>query len=148
MTLLLPESFVYLRDMDKKGFTIEVTSRYDGWWRYNVALMCGCFDAANQRIGFATAESAVAPAGADLTERPADIPADRSAVLETMPCAHLLLYLYIIPHTLPAGNDIDATRPFEIELRISYAGRLLRTEKRAINQWSGASVEMRIESKK
>ena len=25
--------------MDKKGFTIEVTSRYDGWWRYNAALM-------------------------------------------------------------------------------------------------------------
>ena len=134
--------------MDKKGFTIEVTSRYDGWWRYNAALMCGSFDDADQRIGFASAESAVAPAGANLTERPADVPADRSAVLETMACDHLLLYLYIIPHTLPAGNDIDATRPFEIELRISYAGRLLRTEKRTINQWSGASVEMRVETKK
>ena len=69
-----------------------------------MALMCGCFDAADQRIGFATAESAVAGVGANLTERPADIPADRSAVLETMACDHLLLYLYIIPHTLPAGN--------------------------------------------
>ena len=29
-----------------------------------------------------------------------------------------------------------------------YAERLLRTEKRAINQWSGASVEMRVDSKK
>ena len=51
--------------MDKKGFTIEVTSRYDGWWRYNAALMCGCFDAADQRIGFASAESAVAAVGAN-----------------------------------------------------------------------------------
>ena len=118
--------------MDKKGFTIEVTSRYDGWWRYNAALMCGCF----------------AAVGANLAERPADIPADRRAVLETMPCDHLVLYLYLIPHTLPAGNDIDTTRPFEIELRISYAGRLLRTERRAINQWSGASIELRVESGK
>ena len=35
-----------------------------------------------------------------------------------------------------------------IEVRISYAGRRLRTEKREINQWSGASVEMRVDSKK
>jgi hypothetical protein len=33
-------------------------------------------------------------------------------------------------------------------VRISYAGRRLRTEKREINQWSGASVEMRVDSKK
>lgn len=132
--------------MNEKGFTIEVTSRYPGWWRYNAALMCGCFDAADQRIGFASAASDVADAGSNLAERPADVPADRTAVLETMPCDHLVLYLYIIPHTLPAGNDIDANRPFEIELRISYAGRRLRSEKRTINQWSGASIEMRIDS--
>ena len=74
--------------------------------------------------------------------------ADRTAALQTMPCDHLVLYLYIIPHTLPADNEIDATRPFGIEVRISYAGRRLRTEKREINQWSGASVEMRVDSKK
>ena len=82
------------------------------------------------------------------TMNPADIAADRTAALQTMPCDHLVLYLYIIPHTLPADNEIDATRPFGIEVRISYAGRRLRTEKRAINQWSGASVEMRVDSKK
>ena len=34
----------------KEGFTIEISSRYEGWWRYNVALMCGCFDTAGNRI--------------------------------------------------------------------------------------------------
>ena len=106
--------------MDEKGFTIEVTSRYEGWWRYNAALMCGCFDAAGRRIGFASSASTVADVGSNLAERP----------------------------TLPADNEIDATRPFGIEVRISYAGRRLRTEKREINQWSGASVEMRVDSKK
>ena len=33
----------------KEGFTIEISSRYEGWWRYNVALMCGCFDTAGNR---------------------------------------------------------------------------------------------------
>ena len=134
--------------MDEKGFTIEVTSRYEGWWRYNAALMCGCFDAAGRRIGFASSASTVADVGSNLAERPADIAADRTAALQTVPCDHLVLYLYIIPPTLPADNEIDATRPFGIEVRISYAGRRLLTEKREINQWSGASVEMRVDSKK
>ena len=55
-----------------------------------------------------------------------------------------MLYVYIIPHTLPADNDIDATRPFDIELRISCNGRRIRSEKRRINQWSGASIELRV----
>lgn len=134
--------------MKEKGFTIEVTSRFEGWWRYNAALMGGCFDADDRRIGFATAASEVAPVGAELSERPADVPATRSVRLETMPCDHLLLYLYIIPHTLPAGNEIDASRPFEIELKIGYAGRRLRTEKRRINQWSGSSLELRVDAEK
>ncbi len=37
-----------------EGFSIEISSRYDGWWRYNAALMCGCFDAGDERIGFAS----------------------------------------------------------------------------------------------
>ena len=131
-----------------KGFTIEVTSRYDGWWRYNAALMCGCFDADERRRGFASAASEVAGVGSNVPERPAEIPAFRTARLTTGPCDHLVLYIYIVPHTLPAGNEIDANKPFGIEVRISYAGRRLRTEKRAINQWSGASVEMRVDSKK
>ena len=77
--------------MDKKGFTIEVTSRYDGWWRYKAALMGGCFDAAGRRIGFASAASTVADVGSNLADRPADIAAARTAALQTLPCAHLVL---------------------------------------------------------
>ena len=128
-----------------EGFSIEISSRYDGWWRYNAALMCGCFDAGDERIGFASAESHVADVGANLTAKPADMAGDRSLRLETAACDHLLLYIYIVPHTLPAGNDIDDTQPFEITLRIAYGGKVLRSEKRLINQWSGASVEMRVD---
>ena len=130
--------------MKEQGFKIELKSRYDEWWRYNADLMCGCFDVDDNRIGFASTASDVADVGSNLKARPAEIPASRSVTLETPPCDHLVLYVYIIPHTLPAGNDIDSTRSFEAEIRISYAGRLLRTEKRMINQWSGASIEMKV----
>lgn len=128
----------------QKGYTVEVSSRYDGWWRYNVALMCGCFDAEDNRTGFSTASSEVAAVGANLAERPAEVAPDRSITLSTPACDHLMLYVYIIPHTLPTDRDIDAARPFDIDLAICFDGRKLRTERRAINQWSGASIEMRV----
>ena len=130
----------------KEGFTIEISSRYEGWWRYNVALMCGCFDTAGNRTGFASAEAHVADVGSNLREKPSGNPGGGRASLETGPCDHLLLYIYIVPHTLPAGNDIGDTTPFEVEIRIAYGGRRLRAEKRLINQWSGASIEMRVDS--
>mgnify|MGYP000105046586 CR=1 FL=1 len=105
--------------------------------------MCGCFDAADNRTGFASASSEIAPVGADLKDAGH---AGRTAAHRTddRPCDHLMLYVYIIPHTLPADNDIDATRAFDIELRISCDGRRIRSEKRRINQWSGASIELRV----
>lgn len=93
----------------KEGFTIEISSRYEGWWRYNVALMCGCFDTAGNRTGFASTEAHVADVGSNLREKPAGNPGGGRASLETGPCDHLLLYIYIVPHTLPAATT-SATR--------------------------------------
>ena len=128
----------------KKGFSIEVSSRYDGWWRYNAELMCGMFDAAGNRTGFAAASSHVADVGAGLAAPPADTGQKRRAVLETPECDHLVLYIYIIPHRLPDDNDIEATKPFDIEIAAHCDGRTLFVRKHSINQWSGASLQMRI----
>ena len=131
---------------DNKGYTIAVSSRFEGWWRYNAALMCGCFDAEERRIDFASSESHVADVGTSSRIRPAGIPADRAVTLVARPCDHLILYVYIVPHTLPENNYIDASRPFDVDLQISFAGKKLRTERLRINQWSGASIEMRVEA--
>lgn len=128
-----------------QGFSIEIASRFDGWWRYNAVLMCGCFDAADTRTDFASAESHVADVGANLAKCPAGVAPDRSLTLETSPCDHLLLYVYVIPHTLPQSNDIESTKPFELDLKIAYAGNTFRNERLPINQWSGISLELRVE---
>ena len=82
--------------------------------------------------------------GANLPDRPADTDSGRTVVLETEPCDHLLLYIYVVPHTLPAGNDIDETEPFEIDVTIAYAGRKVTKSRHRINQWSGASIELKV----
>ncbi len=129
----------------KKGFSIEISSRFEGWWRYNAALMCGCFDAADERIGFVSAESHVADVGAGPAERPSEIAPDRRLTLETPPCDHAVLYIYVIPHTLPESNDIDATKPFALDLQIDCDGKRFRNERLPINQWSGISLELRLD---
>lgn len=127
-----------------QAYRIEVTSPYNEFWRYNVALMCGCFDAADQRIGFASAEDTVADVGTAPAAPPADGPKQRKILLEAPEAHHLLLYVYIIPHTLPKGSDVADRQPFPLQVRIAHGGQEIRTETYAINQWSGASIELRI----
>lgn len=129
---------------NKMGFTITLSSRYEGWWRYNAALMCGAFDAAGERIGFASARSDVAEVGANLALKPDGVEEGRLVELTAPACDHLMLYVYIVPHTLPAGNDIDAERPFEAELSVSFGGKHLCSEKLPVNRWAGISLERRI----
>ncbi len=129
-----------------RGFRIEISSRYEGWWRYNVTLMCGLFDRGDRRIGFASAESRVADPGSGAERPPADYDPARRPALETGPCDHLQLYVYIIPHRLPDGNDIESARPFDVEIDIRSDGREILHQRRAVNQWSGASIEMRVGS--
>lgn len=126
------------------GYRIEVSSPFEEFWRYNVALMCGCFDTRDVRCGFASTESTVAEVGANLQAAPADYPARRSVRLDAPVCDHLLCYLYLIPHTLPTGRDTDAARPFPLRLRIRRPDGSSEQRTLRINQWSGASIELRI----
>lgn len=126
-------------------FTIEVRSPYEGFWRYNVALTCGCFDAEGHRTGFASASSQLAPAGSNLAAPPAGA-AERRIELRTEPCARFVCFLYVIPHTLPADNDIASTHTFPLEVEIRREGAAPRREHFDVNPWSGASIELRSDS--
>ncbi len=130
---------------DREGFTIEISSRYEGWWRYSAPLWCGCSAGAATPPAFPSPPPPVAAVGPTPRGRPADLPADRRVTLSAPACDHLMLYVYVIPHTLPTDNDIDATRPFDLDLKITFAGRRLRAERYTINQWSGISLELRVD---
>lgn len=123
-----------------KQYLIAIRSDYKELWRYNLSLNCGCFDDAGSRIGTVTAESFIAPVGSALKCPPADYPAVRILSVETPPCHTFTGYLYLIPHTLPAGTDI-AVGTFEVEITLMSGGELLRRERRTVNPWSGASLE-------
>ncbi|MDE7069881.1 MAG: hypothetical protein K2O63_05120 [Alistipes sp.] len=125
-------------------FRVEIQSRSDEWWRYNAALVCGAFDESGRRVGFASAESRVAEPGESPARRPETIPAHRKLSLETVPCASIVLYIYVIPHTLPCDGEIGGHPPFPLQVRISCGDRIVCDERYSINQWGGASIELRV----
>ncbi len=127
-----------------EGFSVEVESRYEGWWRYNVTILCGCFDADGNRIGFASAESVVAPVGSDLSAPPEGAAAERRIGIRSIACDHIVMYVYIVLHTLPETREIGDVAPFDVRLRIGYGGVPFGDMHYRINQWSGASLEIKL----
>lgn len=132
-----------------EGFSVEITSSYDRFWRYNMAVTCGCFDDEgkgddNPRRDFIAAEDVVAPTGSNLQRCPDGYPSQRALSFETVACDYLLMYLYVIPHSLPSERDVEECEPFRLRIVVRRGNAVIVDETRSVNCWSGASVEMRI----
>lgn len=136
----------YLCHMTAKNeeFRIELSCDSPQWWRYNVAMMCGCFDEQNAPAGFVSAQDTIADVGSGLCAPPENYSLDRRSILTAPACDHIVLYLYVIPHTLPTDRNVEAGQPLEARLRVSCHGRELRNEKIGINQWSGISTRLTV----
>ena len=131
-----------------EGFKVEISSDFEEFWCYNVAVTCGCFDEEERRVGFASADDAIAPVGSNLKKAPSDYPAKRLDRFETEECHHLLMYIYIIPHTIPIDRVIDEHKPFPLKVRVSRGGKVVTTQTLPVNRWSGASLELRVGEEK
>lgn len=125
-----------------KPFTIEIRSDSDHWWCYNAAMLCGALDGEGCNVGFSAAESHVADVGANLDEPPAGLDLHRRLSLETPPCEQIVLYIYIVPHTLPRDGQIGGHPPFPLHIEITWGGKVVKTTTHPVNRWGGASIEL------
>ena len=50
----------------------------------------------------------------------------------------------MIPHTLPRDNEIGGHPPFPLQVRIRYGDRTVLDKEYSINQWGGASIELKV----
>lgn len=129
------------------GFKVEISSSYEYFWRYNVAVTCGCFDGGGNRVGFASADDHLADVGAGMKTAPKGFVLPRTVTFSTVPCERLLMYIYVIPHTLPEGRDVAEYKPFDMTVRVTRDGRNVLTKTYSVNSWSGASIELSAEEK-
>lgn len=126
-------------------YAIEVESGFREFWRYNIAVTCGMFEADGSQCGFRSAEDTVAPVGSNLTAAPDGAESPRRLAFTAGDCHHLLMYLYLIPNTLPPSTRIADCKPFKVTVRVSYDGKEILHMTPSVNQWSGASIEIRAE---
>lgn len=117
--------------MDKrKGFAINVSTDFEGRDRYDVEMMCGCFDEEGSRTGFASA------AGSEGGRH--------GYSMQTPECDRIELHIYVIPRTLPEAALTRLAPPFAVTVTVrDAAGEVLRREYDA-DQWSGASIDLQV----
>lgn len=132
-------------DMGKKeGFSVEMTSKFEEFWRYNLLVTCGCIDESGNQVSFASVDDEVAPVGSNLEQCPEGYPANRVVGFEAAACHHLLMFIYVIPNSIRLGC-IDDELSFNVDLRVLRDGQVITCRQLEVNRWAGATFELRID---
>ena len=89
-------------------------------------------------------ESNIAPVGANLAEPPKEAMQSRDIEVKTPPCSNIVLYIYIIPHTLPTTREVEEYAPFDFSIKVTAGKEEIYSVVHKVNQWSGASIELKL----
>ncbi|MDR2891431.1 MAG: hypothetical protein LBV18_07570 [Alistipes sp.] len=105
-----------------KSFKVEIKSSFPEWDRYSVYMTAVCFGADGAIVGYINLS-------------------DKGGALETVPCDHADLYLYVIADRFPASDIVAQSPPFEVELSVCENGGKPHVATYRVNQWGGLSVK-------
>ena len=130
-----------------KKYTIQARSSYAEFWRYNLSVMCGAFDAEGTKIDFASAQSIVAPVGTKLDGPPQGMESPREVKVSTKPCESIAAYVYVVPVVLPTSRDVADYPPFDLRIKVSCDKEVIYNEVHKVCQWSGDSIEIKLPNK-
>lgn len=130
-----------------RRFKISVRSNFAELWRYNIVVTCGTFDAAGEQIEVTTSESSVASIvdGAGSVADVADV--SRDVKLTTAPCESIKAYVYLMPHKLPSAKSPDDTPTFGVRVKVMADDEQIYNVVHSVNQWSGATIELKLPKK-
>ncbi len=128
------------------AYKAEVKCAYPEWWRYNVFMTAACFDADGRISDYLTlTDKTWEPGdGSEVRQAPAGYDTSRPLVLETPPCDHADIYVYVIANTFPVSAAIKDSPPFEIELLTSTDGGRPETNMYKVNQWGGLTFKQSL----
>ena len=130
-----------------RRFKISVRSNFAELWRYNIVVTCGAFDAAGEQIEVTTSESSVASIE-DAAGGAADVAdVSRDVKLTTVPCESIKAYVYLMPHKLPSAKSPDDTPSFGVRVKVKADDEQIYNVVHSVNQWSGATIELKLPKK-
>ena len=126
------------------NFKVSVSSSFEELWRYNIVLVCEVCSSENERIEYLSKESYIAPIGSNLITPPSDYSIDRGLSISTKDGDHINILVYVIPHTMPATNDIIKTKPFPLIVKVVDERKdILVNQVFKVNQWSGDNIALK-----
>ena len=123
-------------------FVVTVSSRFEELWRYNIILVGELCAGDGSRIDYSSLESFVAPVGSNLVAPPDDYSAERTLRLKSGEGEYINILVYVLPHTLPISDDIYATKPFSLRVKVERDGESVESRVYEINQWSGDNISL------
>lgn len=126
-------------------YNIELVSRSEDFWRYNLIVMCAGYNPAGEQLFVVSNEDTVAEVGADLGSAPSGYKLPRVMNLEVPAADNLRMLIYVIPHVLPPSRVIADYPPFDLEVVTTKHGEVVHSSVEQINQWGGASIQIDIQ---
>lgn len=128
----------------RESYSIIVSSNYAELWRYNIAIVAACLDENHNQLEVVAERSHLADVGANVSVAEQGWMARHKLSLTTPKCDAIETLIYLIPHSLPNVREIDEQPPFDVRIAVERAGEMLHDQVHKVNQWSGASVELKF----
>lgn len=123
-------------------YKVELLCDYPEWWRYNLFVMVVGLDESGNVVAFNNFSDRVYDAeyGSEGRGAPEGYNNEGRVAVESDPCDHVEIYVYVVANTFPASAAIKDSPPFEVVLRVSAAGKVLEEKPYEVNQWGGLTV--------
>ncbi len=127
-------------------YTIEVKSSFEQVWRYNTMIMCGGYSALpeEKELYVVSERDIVSEIENRIECEPSGFELPHRLILTAEEADHIRVIIYYVPHTLPLGKEVENRTPFDVDVKISREGEVIYKKVHQINQWGGASIEIKI----
>ncbi|MFR9602282.1 MAG: hypothetical protein SNG02_00230 [Rikenellaceae bacterium] len=127
-------------------YTIEVESSFEQMWRYNTIVMCGGYGPApsSEQLYVVSKEDIISDIENLIECEPKGYELPRKVTLEAEAAAAIRVIIYVVPHTLPLGREVDNFPPFDLYVRITKKSKSIYAAIHEVNQWGGASIEINL----
>ena len=129
-----------------KPFTINIESEYTDLWRYNISLI-GEVKHGDESIDIVRHSDEVVPVGSNIEMAPHNYNEHRNVKIETAAGDILILYIYIVAHSLPATETTNEENSFEVHIEIKHGEDIAYNRRHSVNIWSGDNIEIRLGDK-
>ena len=130
-----------------KGYLVKISCDFEEFWRYNLVVM-GSVLCGGEQAELIKYRSDVATVGDNLVAKPQGYDESRSRVelrsSDGVKADALTLYIYIIPHTLPATNLVADAADFEFRVEVLHDDSRVYAHTFEVNQWSGDNIVIRV----